>query len=80
MVRLFMAAGVLGNAVGTAWTSDLVAAAGTRWFVVCAHKYNAAFGVFFRFQIVDFDLFFGLLSLLHFSCLSLGCLFSVLCR
>jgi hypothetical protein len=35
-----------------------------------SEKHKTAFGVFFRFQVTDFDLFFGFFSLCHFIFLS----------
>jgi hypothetical protein len=42
-------------------------------------RIKTALGIFFRLQVLDFDLFFGFLVLVfHFSFLLLGCLLIVL--
>ena len=46
------------------WASWLMA--GARRLVGWAEKRNTAFGVFFRFQVTDFDRRFGFFSLCHF--------------
>lgn len=48
-----------------------------------SEKHETAFGVFFWFQVTDFDLLFGFFSLCHFYffyLICLGCLWFALCQ